>query len=331
MGNLKEHRIHEADAGQRFDRYLRKLLPEAPLSLLHRWLRKGEVRLDGRRVAASTRLEPGQTCRFEASEAELARLGKRPAPAAPKGLGFRIEWLHRDEDLGALRKPAGVPVQGDGTERDLAGMLGELGGRGRTFRPAPTHRLDRMATGVLMVGLSPLGLRGLTAAFREGRVRKLYLVHVLGRPEGSGRRLVAWIRERSRRDPGGAEVEVCDRKVAGAKRAELVFHVLAAAEPGALVLVELGTGRKHQIRAQFAAIGHALVGDRKYGSRFPETRASLLHCWRVECRHPSTGEDLAVEAPVPFPESFPEGFRKEVLERARSLAGAPPFPKSGPR
>ncbi|MEZ5988322.1 MAG: RluA family pseudouridine synthase [Planctomycetota bacterium] len=303
-------RIAEDDAGQRVDRFVRKLLPGLALSAVYKLLRSGRVRVDGAKVGPGARLGAGQELSLAMPADELARLGfggptRRAAPAPAPALP-PPEVVYEDDDLCVVVKPAGLAVhEGTGHERDslAARVRARLGDRGALrFRPAPAHRLDRDSSGLVAFGKTAAGLRGLAAAFRARDLRKLYLAVVDGRPPARGelggrfsvREQAGAAEPRLVPDPEGAE-------------ARLTFSRLAAAGAHALCEVELGTGRRHQIRAQLAAAGHALAGDLRYGGRaLPEAarraaggRRFLLHAWRLELRHPLRDEVLALEAPLP--------------------------------
>jgi len=176
--------------------------------------------------------------------------------------------------------------------------------RGHTFRPALAHRLDRDTSGVVLVGLSAEGLRGLEEALRRRRVRKTYLALVLGTPEPRIGTIDAPLRRQE--FPKGDRPKV---SVGGRKDPEAMTDYRVLAEAGGLSLVKARprTGRTHQIRAHLRHIGHPILGDPTYGDRRrnEEARRTLglwrpfLHALRVELAHPVTGEPLVIEAPLP--------------------------------
>jgi len=188
------HEVAEGDAGQRLDRYLRKLLPDVPLSALHKWLRQGAVRVDGVKAAPGLRLLPGVRLAFRgpavAASQSVAASSEVPQPAGTRETrvwtGPEPRILYRDADVLAVNKPAGMPVQ-PGAAPSLADWLAARASlqpetASLTFRPAPAHRLDSGTSGVVLIGLSPQGLRGLNDAFAKGTMKKVYLALVRGVP-----------------------------------------------------------------------------------------------------------------------------------------------------
>jgi 23S rRNA pseudouridine955/2504/2580 synthase len=303
---VREIELSEHEAGQRFDRYLRKLLPSVPLGVIFKLLRQGRIRVDGRKGKPELRLVAGMRVQLEVADAAImaapAPRAEPPAPrraAAPRRQrGLEPQLVHQDDDLLVIDKPAGLAVQpGSGQTDDLVAWL-QRQGRGvvtATFRPAPAHRLDRGTSGLLAIGLSPLGLRGLTAAFRDDEVEKVYVAVVHGMPPQDGR-IEAPLRVRE--DVGAAAPRaVVDP---AGKPARTDFTRLAVGPARALLRLHLHTGRLHQIRAHLAHLGHPIVGDRRYGSdvdlgdgRF------LLQAGELALPHPRSGERLCWSLPVP--------------------------------
>ena len=313
--------IGRDDAGQRVDRFLRKYLPRATLPLVFKLLRTKQVVVNGRRARPEDRLAEGDALTLFLGE-RLRDLRAEPRTERRKGgTPPRLAVLHRDADVLAVDKPARLLVH-EGEAGDEPTLLDAVlrafpGRRGHTFRPALAHRLDRDTSGVVLVGLSAEGLRGLEEAFRRRKVRKTYLALVLGVPEPREGSVDAPLR---RQDvPKGDRPKVF---VGGARDPEAVtdYRVLGAASGFALVEARPRTGRTHQIRAHLRHIGHPILGDPSYGDRRRNEEARgrfglwrpFLHAWRVELAHPVTGERLLVEAPLP-----------EELRRVLEAAGIP--------
>lgn len=297
----QELTVADGDAGQRLDRFLRKALPAVPLSALHRLLRQGAIQVDGGKAGPGLRLQAGTRIGFRGSARELPGSLRAPTEAAPPAPG---RWrggepavLFRDAHLLAVDKPPGMAVQpGDG--RSLVDWLAARPDllpptTGRTFRPGPAHRLDRGTSGVVLVGLSPAGLRGLHAAFRAGEVRKTYLALVQGVPSPQRGRIDAPLRVLSTASADDAKVVVDPDGSAAVTH----YRVVGRRGDDAVVLVRIDTGRTHQIRAHLAHLGHPLAGDRRYGGA--GSARMLLHALRVELAHPVTGRALRITAPPP--------------------------------
>jgi 23S rRNA pseudouridine955/2504/2580 synthase len=298
------------EAGQRVDRFVRKYLKGATFSLVFKLLRTKQVVVNGKRARPEDRLAEGDAVTFflgerlrdlRGEEAGGRRGGGRAASPA-------LEILHRDDDVLAVNKPARLLVhEGDaGDEPTLidAVLRAFPQRRGHVFRPALAHRLDRDTSGVVLVGLSAAGLRGLEEALRRRKVRKTYLALVAGVPAASRGTVDAPLK---RQDvPKGDRPKVF---VGGAKDPGAVtdWAVVGEAADAALLEVHPRTGRTHQIRAHLAHIGHPILGDPTYGDRRRNEEARrrhglfrpFLHALRVELDHPVTGEALSVEAPLP--------------------------------
>lgn len=312
--------IARDDAGQRLDRFLRKLLPGSPLGNVFKLLRKGLVRVNGKRAEGDLRLAEGDRVELRLPEETLGALGppRRDAPRArrgPKAASLRV--LFRDEHVLAVDKPPFLLVQpGEGGDEatldalvlDLVGGDVPSGGdRPLTFRPGLAHRLDRGTSGIVLFGLSAAGLRGLTELFRRREVEKRYLALVAGEPAEERFTVDLPLARDPSDDSRGAKVKVSRGE--GAQEAVTDFVVLARAPHERFALVEARprTGRTHQIRAHLRAAKLPIVGDPTYGDpRTKETwarrglRRQFLHAWRLRCAHPvEAGRVLDVEAPLP--------------------------------
>jgi len=206
--------------------------------------------------------------------------------------------LYEDNHLLVLNKPGGLLVQrdrtGDETLLDQAKQYLKVKYHkpGNVFL-ALVHRLDRVSSGVLVLARTSKAAARLSAAFRERRVAKFYLVAVEGRvrkSEGLLEDHLSWDEKRRK-----AKVHPTGQ------RARLRYRLLRRVGDLSLLLVRLETGRKHQIRAQFAHRGHPVVGDWKYGSRKKVFggRAILLHAWSLVLPHPTRSEEMRFTAPLP--------------------------------
>lgn len=294
------HEVAEGDAGQRLDRYLRKLLGTVPLSALHRWLRQGAIRVDGTKAEGGLRLQPGARVSFRAGAMHaFAQLEGKPdaevpAPAPWRGPELRV--LHHDADVLAVDKPAGMPVQPGSAPSVSDWVLARAGlqpdGKALTFHPAPAHRLDSGTSGVVLIGLSPAGLRGLNAAFAEGKVKKTYLALVRGVPSPERGTIDAPLQRLPDEGGEGPKVTVDP----GGQTAVTHYEVIGRHGRDAVLRVRIDTGRTHQIRAHLAHLGHPLLGDRRYGGQGDRF---LLHAFSVEFVHPVTGRKVRVVAPPP--------------------------------
>jgi 23S rRNA pseudouridine955/2504/2580 synthase len=298
--------VDPESAGQRLDNFLLRELKGVPKSHVYRVIRSGEVRINGGRAAADTRLSAGDELRLPpvrvAQRTEVA-----PAPARE----FPI--LFEDDHLLAIDKPAGVAVHG-GSGVSF-GVIEQL----RRARPAArflelVHRLDRETSGVLLVACRRSALTRLQDQFRahgaDKTVGKTYAALVAGSwperlkvidtplhkfltPEGERR-----VRETTADDPQGAYA--------------LTLIRVVRRWPGMTLLdVTIRTGRTHQIRVHLAGAGCPIVGDDKYGDFALNRRVArgeglaarmermFLHARLLRVTHPATGDALVMESPLP--------------------------------
>lgn len=300
---VRELHLTSAESGQRLDRYLRKLLPDCSLGAIFKLLRRGAIRVDGKKAKPDLRLEAGMCMRLPDSVTPRA-VDEAPRQAAVGrrgGDGPEPRIVHRDDDLLVVEKPAGLATQpGSGHDYHVLEWLERqpFGVRTATFRPAPAHRLDRGTSGLLAIGLSPAGLRGLADLFRGDQVDKAYVAVVAGRvepPRGTIDQPLL-LRPNARAHQPKVVVDPAGRA------AVTDYEVLEQGSGVALLRLVLHTGRTHQLRAHLAHIGHPIVGDRRYGTDAVPTsrgRAFLLHACELSLPHPVTGERLQFTAPPP--------------------------------
>ncbi len=305
---MAEFTVAEDDADQRLDRFLRKLLTRATLPHVFKLVRTGKVRVDGKRGKPERRLAAGEVVEIRLPDVRLAEMlapDRRPAPAASGPVAI----LHRDEHLMAVDKPPFLPVQpgNEGDEDHLIGRVLALVGDERhshTFRPALAHRLDQDTSGVVLVGLTAAGLRGLNADFKARRIDKEYLALVRGSPRGDEGAIDLPLlkRDDANRAP---RVKVSTSRHARPARTE--WTVVRRGKGFTLLRVKILTGRMHQIRVHLAHVGHPVAGDPKYGDRRENETLKgrhglwrqFLHARMVRLPHPVTREETVIEAPVP--------------------------------
>lgn len=266
MAGVSHWRVAPAEAGQKLLQFLaRRFHRDIPLSALQRWIRTGQVRVDGTRSKPGVRLGAGQEIRVPPHEL--------PAKAPTDSEGD-LAILEETGDLLILCKPAGLPVHpGSGHADSIAQRL-KARYAADVWTPTPAHRLDRDTSGLLAAAKSYRALRELHDLWRAGRVHKAYLAWVRGRAPWETPTLITDKAAKRRRD--GRE-----KMVLGQGR-ELHSRVLTImrAQDSSLVLVAPLTGRTHQIRVQLAGQGHPLLGDSKYGGPGARNRPEmLLHAW----------------------------------------------------
>jgi 23S rRNA pseudouridine955/2504/2580 synthase len=295
---VQHFEVGDEEVGQRLDNYLLRRLGSVPRSRIYRVIRKGEVRVNGRRAGPELRLQLHDRVRVPP-----VRLAPVVAPGRPSpDLAQRIEGsiVHEDDNLLVLDKPAGVAVHG-GSGVSF-GVIEAL----RAARPLETlelaHRLDRETSGCLLVARRPLALRELHALMRANAVEKRYLVLVKGKWDLGAKRIDVPLRTDTR---VGGERTV--RAGASGKASVSDFRpVQFFGRTATLMEVTLHTGRTHQIRVHAAHAGHPVAGDDKYGdAAFNESlrelglRRMFLHAHSLSFAWPRGGE-FSVNTPLPM-------------------------------
>jgi 23S rRNA pseudouridine955/2504/2580 synthase len=300
MSRVETATVLPEEAEQRLDRWFRRRFPALGHGRLEKLLRTGQIRIDGRRVKASTRLAAGQSVRIPPLGLDRPRPRRSTVVEESQLKALRRRVLYRDEWVIAIDKPAGLAVQGGtGTLHHLDAMLDALRFEAAE-RPRLVHRLDRDTSGVLLLARSAVAARRLAEAFRLKSARKLYwaiTVGVPGRDTGTIRLpLVKAAGPRGERVAAGVEE---------GRRALTRYRVVdAAGKTAAWLALMPETGRTHQLRVHCLALGTPILGDGKYGGRsaqLPGTQAPSplhLHARAVRMPHPAGGT-LDVVAPLP--------------------------------
>ena len=285
------------EAGQRLDNYVRKRLGDIPRSRLYRVIRKGEVRVNGRRAGPETRLKAEDRVRLPPVRVLPAPEPGRPAPDLLARIRGAV--IHEDERLLVLDKPAGVAVHGGSGVS--SGVIEAL----RILRPEESlelvHRLDRDTSGCLLVARDAATLRTLHALLREDGFEKRYLALLKGKWNLGEKRIDVPLRTDTR--VGGERTVRADPE--GKPSRSRFRPVQFFGRVATLVEVTLDTGRTHQIRVHAAHAGHPVAGDAKYGDADfnRELRAlgltrMFLHASSVSFAWPQGGE-FSINTPLP--------------------------------
>ena len=208
-----------------------------------------------------------------------------------------MDWLYEDNHLLGLCKPAGLLSQGDRTgDTDVVTLarayLKEKFNKPGNAYVGLVHRLDRPASGAMVLARTSKAARRLSEAFRARRVQKYYLAVIEGDLSGQG-----VFEDAIYKDPRTRRVKVDSAK---GKQAILKYQVLGQASDQTIVRIELITGRPHQIRCQFAHRGFPLVGDMRYGAKSEFDGANLaLHSSELSFQHPVRQAMITIRAEPP--------------------------------
>ncbi|SLN18431.1 Ribosomal large subunit pseudouridine synthase C [Falsiruegeria litorea R37] len=343
MSGVQMITVAEGDGDQRIDRWLRRLFPHVSQGRIEKMCRKGELRIDGGRVKASSRVEVGQVVRIP----PLPATDQKPAEHRPriKEADARMIQdcvIYRDDHVIALNKPAGLPVQGGSGQTKHVDGLAEALRFGLDENPRLVHRLDKDTSGVLVMARTREAAKGLTAAFRHRNTHKIYWALVAGVPTpylGEIKTGLVKAPGHGKQGEGEKMIPIHSHDVddtPGAKRAHTLYATLyRVASRASWVAMEPVTGRTHQLRAHMAGMGHPIIGDGKYGGSGQEnlgdgwgaqlggiiSKKLHLHARTLSFEHPITRKPITVTAKLP--QHMKESW--DTLGWTEDLAADDPF------
>lgn len=305
--------VGDDEIEMRLDRWFKAHFPALSHVQLQKLLRTGQVRLDGKRVDAATRIASGQKVRIPpAATAAQQVTTNAESGQAPRGPGTPIEdraflaaiTLYEDSEVLVINKPAGLAVQGgSGLTQHVDRMLAALVDR-KGQSPRLVHRLDRDTSGVLLIAKTRKAASALTLSFRQRSTRKFYWALVPGVPKPQQGRISTFL-VKVKDEEGDDKMQIAKHGDADAQHA-LTYYALVeqAAQRYSWLSLKPVTGRTHQLRVHLAHIGFPIVGDPKYFnlenyelSRTIDKRLHL-HARRLVIPHPTEGT-IDVSAPLP--------------------------------
>jgi 23S rRNA pseudouridine955/2504/2580 synthase len=291
--------------GMRVDRFFEARFPGLSFSHIQRIIRKGEVRVNGKRTQPKNRLEAGQTVRIPPLQLEAPQ-PRDDAPQAQKDRAFiKSITLYEDDDVLVLNKPMGLAVQGgSGTTQHIDGMLGALrGSHPDAQRPRLVHRLDKDTAGCLLVAKTRFAAAALAKTFRTRSARKIYWALVVGVPKPKQGRISTYLAKQEEEEDSYMRIAKHGEK--DAVHAVTYYAVVeTAAQKLAWISLKPVTGRTHQLRAHMAHVGNPIIGDPKYFNienwQLPGGMQNKLHLLarRIVVPHPRGGT-IDVSAPLP--------------------------------
>ncbi|MBT5383870.1 MAG: RluA family pseudouridine synthase [Kordiimonadaceae bacterium] len=303
MSGVSREYVKDNESDWRLDKWFKIHFPGLSYGRLSKILRKGEVRVDGKRAKANFILAGGMEIRLpplgkdERSINSKPKIVRRTSPE--DALLIREMVVYQDESVIVLNKLPGLAVQGGtNTPRHIDGMLEVLQGD-KEDKPKLVHRLDKDTSGVLLIARTGKAAKALTESFRIRKTNKIYWALVKGKPsqvEGS-------IQAPLDKEPGtrGERMAVSDN----GRRAITDFRVMdSAAGTVTWMAFRPITGRTHQIRVHATVLCTPIIGDGKYAAREafidgPISKKLHLHARSIEIDHPDGGL-LSVKAPLPL-------------------------------
>ncbi|NAZ44697.1 23S rRNA pseudouridine(955/2504/2580) synthase RluC [Vibrio toranzoniae] len=288
--------IDEDMAGQRIDNFLRNQLKNIPKSMIYRIVRKGEVRVNKKRIKAEYKLKAGDLVRIPPVTIEEETEENVPSTKLNKVSELEQCIIYEDDHMLILNKPSGTAVHGGSGLK--FGAIEAL----RALRPDArflelVHRIDRDTSGILLIAKKRSALRHLQAQFREKTVQKYYFALVMGEWKNSCKVVNAPLLKN--------EVNSIVRVNPNGKASETRFRVLEKFKDATLVQASPITGRTHQIRVHTQYTGHPIAWDDRYGDRRFDAYTGkvgldrlFLHAANIKFIHPGSEEKMDISAPM---------------------------------
>ncbi|MCZ6625942.1 MAG: RluA family pseudouridine synthase [Deltaproteobacteria bacterium] len=306
--------VPAAQRATRLDAFVRRCLPHLSLREAQRAIDEKAFWVNDRPGKKGDRLFSGDVLTFRGSQHLLA-------PGPLPGWDLKVPILYEDRSVLVVDKPAGMATHGvSGRETNtlanfLVAVHPSLGAVGRSrWEPGLIHRLDQDTSGIVLVAKEQDSFENLRSQFRRGLIKKRYWALVWGRTKREGVIVYPLIHDSRDRRKMIAVMEKGSKKDQARRwKASTRFQVLGYSQGISLLEVEMETGVTHQIRVHLEAIGHPLIGDPLYGKDQPDpfgVGRQLLHAFYLGFCHPKSGQNLAVQSPLP-------ADLRNVLDRLR--------------
>ena len=302
---MEELVVKDNEQNKRLDMYIAEEKEELSRTTIKRLLEDGNILVNGIMQKASYKPETGDKIQINMPEVVETKLIAQDIP---------VPVIYEDKDIIVVNKPKGMvvhPANGnpDGTlvNAILAMCKDSLSGIGGEIRPGIVHRLDKDTSGLLIIAKNDLAHMNMSKQIQDRKVIKKYIALVRGTvPENEA--TIDMPIARSQKDRKKMAVDK------NGKEAVTHFKVLARYDKYTLLEVKIDTGRTHQIRVHMSYIGHPVIGDEVYSNGKNEfgVKGQMLHAKYLEFKHPITGKDIKLEAPLP---EYFEEVLKQLEER----------------
>ena len=316
---MKQIVIKENDANQRIDKYLKKLLCNAPSNFIYKMFRKKDIKINGIRVNEKYILKENDILEMFLYDDKFKEFTKEKDIYSLKK---QFKVLYEDKNILIVDKPAGLLVHGDANENvnTLSNQVlsylkdkGELDtDRESTFMPGPVHRLDRNTSGIVIFGKTLNALQDLNEMMKKRHhIEKTYLTICAGNLKGK-QELIGYVKKIDNED----RVQFVKKDDPNALLMKTIVEPVKGNQKFSLVKVQIITGRMHQIRIHLASIDHPVIGDRKYGD-FHLNKSlkqkyglnhQLLHAYKICFKEPFgclsylKGKEIICDTPLQFRE-----------------------------
>ena len=285
-----ENKIIIADKSERLDVFLSEKLDKTR-SAVKKLVDDGEITVGGNKVKA------GRTLKIDE---EISVNIPDPVKLDLEAENIPLDIIYQDKDIAIINKPQGMTVHaGNGTHGStlvnaLLYHLDSLSGINGVIRPGIVHRIDKDTSGLLVVAKNDAAHLSLSEQIKNKTCHRIYLALLEGTVKQNDGIIDTFI---GRSDKNRTMMAVKD----SGRRAVTHFKVLKRYKEFTFAEFRLETGRTHQIRVHCKYIGHPIVGDPVYGYEKQKFKLNgqLLHAWKLELTHPSTGERMSFEAPLP--------------------------------
>lgn len=317
---MQEFTIGKNEAGQRLDKYLGRILKEAPVSFFYKMMRKKNIVLNGTKCIGREQLSVGDSVKLFLSDETIEKFsGTQNVSKISKTYPYKkLDIIYEDDDVLFVNKPSGMLTQ-KASPADVSlneYIIGYLLHEGkideaqlRTFKPSVCNRLDRNTSGLVLAGKSMKGSRELSEIIKNRTLEKYYITVVKGKVTDDSSVCALLIKDEA---ANKVSVRPIDGSMAPTEDERFIrtdYHVLGHGEDYTVLEVHLITGRPHQIRAHLTMLGHPVLGDFKYGDRKInekyKLKDQLLHAYRVVLP-----DGREYKAPVP---AKLEKFTKNIL------------------